>query len=204
MFSQRSFVYRVVESMYGVNTPNVGSDTKILINFGQPPVPDAWRFDAGGCQGPGQLSLSNSAAGPICPGMGVNPIPTAQFSVNPDGTESLHLSVSYDEFAPGASTRYTIWQIQFDHVFSSPGPTPPDQSTCGGAELNAQLSFDFVDVLTASGQRIDLPGCDALAPRFYCSYLTWNGGIIYYDQPDDCLPVSAQATTWGKLKGMYR
>jgi hypothetical protein len=202
-YFQFPWQYRIVESMYGVSAPNIGTDSQIRLRFQQfTLIPDAWRFDAGGCQGPGQMSVSKSALG--CPAMGASPQLTSQFLIDVDDSILLHASVSYDEFTPSSTTRYSVVQFAFDHTFSSAGPTPPDQSTCGGADRSAQVSFDSADLILVSGQKVDLEPCD-IQVCCYCGYLTWNDGVIQPDGPGGCpVAVATLPATWGRLKGMYR
>jgi len=198
-------LYRVVESMSGLTDPNVGTDSQISFPFLFGGTPDAWRFDANGCQTGTQLSVSGSGA-PGCPAMGSNPQTSYQFSYDTYlGTVSLHLTSSYSEFTPSPATRYTLWQITFDHSYSSVGPSPPDNSTCGGAQLSGQLNFDFAQVTPASGPPINLPPCDVHMEGF-CGYLTWNGGMLtdHLGGPCSPVPVPVLPATWGRLKSLYR
>src|SRR5205814_6943992 len=103
----------------------------------------------------------------------------------PQGNGILHLTAAYDNFTPSAATHYTLWQVSFDHSRSSLGP-PPDQSTCGGAEIFEDFYFQFVYVLTSAGPVISLPGCDT-DPANPCAAAAWDGGTFenggYYCPP---------------------
>lgn len=197
-------VYPLVYSMFGVSAANVGTDSQIRIrhfNFpgaGGYSTPDAWRFDDSGCQGGSQLSLNNNPLSKACPAMkGTNPLTITQYALDVDGSAFLRLAITYDNFTPSASTRYTVWNILFDHSFSTVGPSDPG-NTCGGAELCENFSFDFAGVLAVTGQLINLPACDrdVYYGAFDGTVALWNGGCVIFDP--------AEPTTWGKVKAHYR
>jgi len=192
-------VYTLSYSMFGVSASNVGHDSQLRIRHlsGPPPssaVPDSWRFDDSGCQTASQLAL-NETGSKTCPAMkGANSLAITQYAIDVDGSAFLRLAVTYDTFSPVAATRYVAWNVLFDHTFSSVGPTPPDNSTCGGAELCENFSLDFAQILASTGTAIPLPGCDT-DPSLPGVLATWNGGCAQ--------PVATTPATWGKLKGMY-
>ena len=150
--------------------------------------------------------MSTNAWNVSCPAMtGTNPSSSSQFTYDAGTrTEVLRLQTSYDSFTPAAGTRYTIFQMHFDHSRSAIGPTTPDHSVCGGIEYCEELLFDFAKVLTPDGQSISLPGCDPYTQ--YCGNASWNEGC----SPDDVGPllcgdfVRAQSSTWGRVKSLYR
>jgi hypothetical protein len=192
--------YVLVESALGVGEQNVGTDSNIHIGAFSGPVPDAWRFDDTGCQTGSQLGLATKALSKACPVMlGPSSLAITNYFVPSGGGEAdLRLSVTYDTFTPSAATRYTLWLVTFDHTFSSVGPTPPDLSSCGGAELCENLNLSFCMYLNLQNQLINLGSCDTDASyppgAFVSGFATWNGG---------CHPVATQAKTWGALKGLY-
>ena len=197
-------VYQLVYTMSGVSAANVGTDSQVRIrhfNFpccGGSFTPDAWRFDDHGCQPASQLALNNNAFSKSCPAMkGTNPLSITQYAIDVDGSAFLRLAITYDNFSPSASTRYTIWNILFDHSFSTVGPSDPN-NTCGGVEQCEDFSFDFAGVLAVTGQVLYLPDCDSDvylgAPPGVVAL--WNGGCIFFDK--------TQPSTWGRVKGLYR
>lgn len=194
--------YLLVYSIFGSPDANVGTDSQIRIRHLNEPggtqaaTPDAWRFDDAGCQTGSQLVLNNNALSKACPAYkGLNSLVITQYAPDVDGSCFLRLAITYDNFTPSAATRYTVWQITFDHTFSVAGPSTPGL-TCGGAELCENLSFDFAGVLGLTGIQYNIPNCDpnpAGTPSE--TEATWNGGCQQ--------GVAAVPTTWGKLKGMY-
>jgi len=199
--------YVLVWSIAGTGEANLGTDGNIHIgDFGSSAVPDSWRFDDAGCQTGTQLAFSTNAFSKACPAFkGTNELPLTQVSRNPSGQLELRLSDTYDVFTPSSATRYTAWIITFDHSFSSVGPTPPDQSTCGGAELCEGLNLTYAEYLTTDNRLVLMPSCDmdwAFPPAFWpasqpgsaSGFALWNS--CYYDR--------SQTSTWGRMKGLYR
>ena len=192
-------VYTLVESALGIADQNVGTDSNIHIGGSGAGVPDAWRFDDAGCQTGGQLSLNPGALSKVCPVLkGLNSLTITNFALDAAKEADLRLSITYDVFTPNPATRYTLWLVGFNHGFSSVGPTPPDQSSCGGAEQCENLVLTTALYLNTANQLKPLGNCgdtDSHFPGgFPSGFATWNGG---------CLPVAAQPSTWGRVKGMY-
>lgn len=203
-------VYTLVESVFGVSAANLGTDTWIRIFRLYEPggmiglLPDAWRFDDAGCQPGGQLAISSNPFNKSCPAMkGANPSSAATYVINSDNTAYLRLMSSYDSFTPLPTTRYTVLQVIFDHTYSSPGPTPPDHSTCGGVDGCVNFLVERSDLIIASDQRLPLAPCDQ--NPFKCWSVSWNGGCESPDQAG-CTdpPVPSQLGTWGRVKSLYR
>jgi hypothetical protein len=193
-------VYNLVESATGISDQNVGTDSNIHIGAFSGPVPDCWRFDDAGCQTGSQLGLATKAFSKACPVMlGPSSLTITQYSINAITQEAdLRLSVTYDTFTPTAATLYTLWIVNFDHSFSSVGPTPPGNATCGGAELCENLNLTFAQYLNTANILKNLGPCDTdpayPAGTFPSGFATWNGG---------CHPVATQPSTWGRVKGLY-
>lgn len=191
-------IQNLVVSANNVGDPNVGTDLNIHI---RPAVPDAWRFDDGGCQCPTPalcgLTVNSTSFSKSCPVMkGNNSLTIVNYSVGSTvpGEADLRLAITYD--AIGAQVgRLTLWQLLFDHSFSSVGPSPADGSTCGGAEQCETFLVSSAILLATTGQPENFAGCDVPLPGTSPA-ATWNGG-------SNC-PVGTQSTTWGKMKGLYR
>ena len=205
--------YVLVWSITGTSDPNTGTDGIVHIGgFGlSMPAPDCWRFDDAGCQTASQLHLSTDGFSKSCAAFkGTNNVTLTSFTLDPYGQADLRLSDSYDLFTPVATSRYAAWVVTFDHSFSSTGPTPPDQSTCGGAEICENLSLTYANYLTQDSQLVLVPSCDtdpsfpapfwsAVKPGAAVSnsgFVLWNGGCIVFD--------ATHPPTWGRVKGLYR
>jgi hypothetical protein len=112
----------------------------------------------------------------------------------------VRLSVAYDTFTPVVTQTYTLWNVTFDHSFSSVGPTPPGNATCGGAEVPVCISIpspgDVTQesfILTAANTHEDFTFQNPTD-----QFLTWNSAA-------GCPgTVPTQPSTWGHLKGLYR
>jgi hypothetical protein len=193
--------FLLVYSISGSGDGNVGTDSQVRIrhlsNGANVAVPDAWRFDDAGCQA-GQVTFSNTGFSGCPMYRGNNPLSITQYAHESDGSASIRLAITYDNFTPSADTRYTAWRINFQHTYSNAGPSPSDHSTCGGADECANFSLDFAEVLALTGQTIPLSACDSDASSGapMGTIATWNSGCATSGPPE--------ASTWGKVKGTYR
>jgi len=200
-YSPSQLTYQMVYSIFGSPDGNVGTDSQVRIRHLNPDgsqglSPDSWRFDDAGCQTGTQLTLSNNPFSKLCPAFkGTNPLTITQYAPDVDGSDFLRLAITYDNFQPVATTRYTVWLITFDHTFSNIGPSNPGL-TCGGVEECENFSFDFAGVLGLDGIQHNIPNCDLTPAGLPAgTEASWNGGCAG--------PVATLPATWGKLKGMY-
>jgi len=179
-------VYTLVLSVEGSATTNVGHDSELRI---RPAVPDAWRFDDAGCQTGSGLNLSNPSLGDSCPAMlGANPLAITSYAIDLDGSAMLRLAIVYDDLTTLANQRYVLWKIAFDHTHSIAG-TDADPSTCDGA--SSALDFTVIpQILLTNGIAL----AAAMEPNDVA--ITWNGG--------SGVKTRVQATTWGRMKALYR
>src|SRR5215470_14948942 len=165
--------YNLVWSITANPDQNAGTDGIIHIAHDFGPVPDSWRFDDAGCQTASQLGLAHAALSKACPVFqGANSLQITQYQPTPTGAD-LRLSNTYDLFTPSAASRYTVWIVTFNHAISSTGPTPPDNSTCGGVELCENLNLTYAQYLKPDNTLPFMPSCDA-DPAFPAG--TWPGG----------------------------
>jgi hypothetical protein len=158
--------YKLILSATGISQTLVGHGCEVCLG---PNVQDAWRFEDTGCQG-GMLSLSSSAFSKACPALrGNSPLAITAFSYDVErGTASIRMAVVFDSLVTNPSTRYTLWQVTFDHSHSVSG-ADGDSSTCDNAAEGL--------VFNASAE---LLGNDGLP--YYLTMdstdaaVTWNGG----------------------------
>jgi hypothetical protein len=174
---------------------NVGSDFSIdfrPVVLG--PLADAWRFDDAGCQTGSQLSLSASGVSKTCLTMqGGAPLPITSYSVDV-GTPnyaSMRLANTYNEVSPLAGTRYTFWQVSFDHLYSVAGATTPGVD-CGNAAAQMCIGWTSAILATVRGDAAKLQNKIGDV-----KYVTWN-------TPGTCDGVPTVPATWGKVKSLYR
>lgn len=179
-------IYKLVLSATGLSQLQLGHDTNILIG---PAVPDAWRFDDPGCQTGSQLSLTTAAFAKTCPTFtGGAPLPITQYGYDPVSKFcALRLAIAYNDWTPVPATRYTLWQMSFDHTYSVVGPTTPGVD-CGGVEQGLAFDPEFVQIAQSSGTINFLQPCSGNAR------CTWQGGPVVPTVP----------SSWGKVKGLYR
>lgn len=209
-------LYPLVYSVYGVSSPIVGTDSQIRVRgwtkFCVPGLPDAWRFGGGQCEGANRIALSRSSAQLGCPTLDETGKDTVITFIGIDVDNSLFIRLAEEHVShpvtPDPLKRYTVWVVTFDFTHASAGPSPVDLSSCGGADLPGELSFDFAEMLGADGIGRNLQNCDFTSGG---AEANWNGGFQPCDffhpvsaQTSPCGPVPTQLTTWGRVKATYR
>jgi hypothetical protein len=154
-------------------------------------VPDAWRFDAAGCQTPIYYRYLPRALGPSCPVMvGGDNLMLSEYTYDA-ATRSCRFRVAeaYNiPFSPASGQRYTLWQIWFDMQHAAAGAGIPGE-ICGGAEKPIRIRLVSAEMLLVNGYTVAFhptPGDR--------SYLRWRG------EP----PVATAPVTWGRVKDLYR
>jgi hypothetical protein len=174
-------------------------------------TPDAWRFDAAGCQwGFATVGVTNPQAS--CPPLS-GPTRTVTLDldhapadgVTPAGAMRLRVRVDYagSPQGPDAYARRHVFAIAFDHTFSSAGASTP--ATCGGLEQAMCFSLR--------------PGGGCGAPLLeHARYTDTTGSSVPFTagqasaafalDPAAAAPcfaaVPVRDATWGAIKGQYR
>ena len=185
-------VANLVASVVGTASPHKGLRARVLVKSG---LPDAWRFDAAGCN-VGQLSLNTAGLSKVCPAFqGTNPLPIFNFGHEVDGagTATFDMLNAYDEVAvPDPGVRTTVFQALFNHAFSDVGPQDPALA-CGNAEQPVCFALVYTEFLNPdlTAQPFDVEN----------DYVTWQDPANSTQCPG---PVQNEATTWGRVKGLYR
>lgn len=186
-------VARMVLSVLGTADPHRGFRFQVRIGGAGPSVPDAWRFDAAGCN-VGQVTLNTGALNKACPAFqGVNPLPIFNYGFGEDipGTSRFDVLNAYDSMlTPDPATRYTVLQGVFDHAFSDTGPQDP-LIACGNADEPVCFWLQYTEFLNPdlTSEEFDIGN----------NILTWNGQTTPI-----CPTVQNENTTWGRVKGLYR
>jgi len=187
-----------------------------LVGSADNTVPDAWQFEATGCQGSSFVQIDHLPAPTLaktCPafsGTGQT-LPIKDFSIVPPTTPfptTLRRGVVVSAYQPivtaVAAQRYFLAGFTFDHSFSVDGPTTPGVD-CGGLatpmciRLNPSGPGSGV-VGTVSGPSAYVRASDGASVAFDMdgtNYLTTHGG-------SGCGATPATPTTWGAVKGQYR
>jgi len=189
-------------SVRGHSEPHVAYEIWIAVHDGSSALPDAWQFDAEGCQGTDRISINH--LGPAwaiktCPnfqGYGASlQIKTFQRAPEhlglPPSVGVIVLANTYPTGSPTATNPnvpYFLVGVVFDLSSAVSGPGFPGE-TCGG--LDTPLCFTVIpartNVLLADGR---------LEP-----FRVGQGTVTTYG---GCHPVPADAVTWGAIKGQYR
>ena len=198
-------IYNMVVGVKNVTAADQNVGTDFQIYYG-PNVPDSWRFDDAGCQTGSQVALTNSTT-KACPSMkGANSLAITNLAMEPTGAPgglsrmNVRLSITYDAFTPAPATTYTVWNVAFNHAFSNTGPTPPDNSTCGGAEQ--PLCFTMTNTTDpAQGPSFLLTTTNI---NEYFTFATPSEQFLLWNSATGC-PGSVPTTpsTWGGIKALY-
>jgi hypothetical protein len=166
-------------------------------------LPDAWRFDAAGCNGGFYTFTSQppTLLAKACPGF--VPLATQQFTIPlfqlapaPLGYATTlgngFLAVSY----PNGSTnttptqRYHLCQFLLDFTFAVNGPTNPGVD-CGGFETPM-----CINTVRQRSSWLDTNNVETL-------FDIGNASLTVHSVAG-CPAIPARAATWGEIKGQYR
>ncbi len=185
----------VYTSVRGHEAPHLGYRLAWILRTPDPGFPDAWRFDADGCQGTDLLTIN--PRGPVtftrCFDFAGASAWTASTRVEFDasaGTLRIELDHDYSPLVvPSVDQTYFLARVLFDHTWSS---VESGATMCSG---------------------IDRPVCIALAQAGWIDEAgelqAWPiGSGIVSASPDggpvECAAVPATRGTWGTIKAQYR
>jgi len=176
--------------------------------------PDAWRFDAAGCQS-GSFAVTRPRSLGACPGLfpvGVSYTAASfgtvdyYFGPGPPGqlrTMFLHIatSVPMQHFDPG--TRYVLAQLHFD-MTNAVATYDPSGKLCGCGSSKEEIYLlsghftPFADVSNVLSSENNAYWNE----YFYCTI--GSPSVAASASAPVCLPVPAQAATWGQIRASYR
>jgi hypothetical protein len=198
----------LVASVIGNDETHVSYWFQFVLEGPSGAMPDAWRFDAGGCQTVlGALVTMNhlptGAMSKTCPpfqgtGSSIQIKHYGPVGPSPIFWPATAISVVLANTYPAgnttlASQRYHLATIVFDHTSSISGPTTPGVN-CGG--LDQPLLLHFTE---PTGQ----------VREILSSYVRMSGEEFPFDgwnmppmTVNGSLP--ARVSTWGHIKGAYR
>ena len=185
-------------------------------------TPDAWRFDADGCNA-GRLetflAFASKACSPAAPAMGgswnghfVHYTAGSDFYA-PTGSMRFVMFRNYAAVTPDPASRYLLVGIRFDHSASIAGPGTPGVS-CGGLETPLCVALWPYQRPTVLG-----PGCqdDVPEPDFDSAYIrsSDNTAVAFAHGQGwasfnvagtfGCFQATpARDATWGAIKAQYR
>ena len=163
-------------------------------------LPDAWRFDAGGCQDHKNISYAYAVpSSKTCPPFN-DALPKSiqasfeSVAFDPSNLGALiRFRVEYPSRAPDDPTlRRHLGKITFDHQFSIEGPTTNPLEYCGDFERGLCLSLlpEHCHYTKDDGPGTVIP-------------FTVGSGVVTV-RNFACAVVPAAPATWGQIKGAYR
>jgi hypothetical protein len=191
-------------SVVGQSVPHQAYQVWLLIGDANQTLPDAWRFDSGGCN----AGFFNYAAQPpvalakSCPGFvpqATQAFPVGIFQLAPPGlgyattTGNGFIANAYPAGvpSPNPATRYHLCGFTHDMTFASVGPTPVDLSTCGNVETPV-----CINLIRNRVSWLDMAGAEFV--------FAIGNGTLTVNSIAGCPAVPAKAKTWGEIKGQYR
>lgn len=163
-------------------------------------IPDAWRFDTGGCQPFGALHfdwLAPAEVAATCPSFRPSSVPAYLLNryYYDATTGRAHLGVAsvYPDGVASADPgqRYFLARIVFDQGHGIVGPSV--SGFCGG--LETPMCFKVTELIWLNSAGDDL---------------TWQTDTPCLTVNDPAgtsgcnLPTASRATTWGAIRGQYR
>lgn len=174
-----------------------------LVGDANKTLPDAWRFDAAGCNG-GFYTFSAqppTALSKTCPGF--VPIATQQFTIPlfqlspaglgyPTTLGNGFLAVSYPSGSTNANPaqRYHLAQFLLDFTFAVNGPTNPGVD-CGGFETPM-----CINTVRQRASWLDSNDVETL--------FNIGNAFLTVHSVSGCPAIPARPATWGEIKGQYR
>jgi hypothetical protein len=216
-------------SATGLDVPHSGFHVRMWFSTdlpcrGSTSTPDAWRFDAEGCQGLSGAQVLLAVASKTCPPaappvrvlsttlehitdpVGNGPAP------EPVGGMRVDVLASYAAQTPDPSQRYLLYAVRFDHTFSVNGPGTPGVS-CGGYESPLCFALYKGVNFTVQGQCGGLLGLDTQSTFFRTSDSQEVPFLLGHSYATFGLPagtgmscfeiVPAEPVTWGAIKSQY-
>jgi hypothetical protein len=149
----------VYVTVSGMSTPiraqqvHLAMNTDPFCSLTRDTIPDAWRFDEGGCQA-GRVCFTGKGLSELHPG----PLEPGYRKIS-DVTASDVTSIRFvlaeiypDVMYPDPAKSYTLFHLRFDHTQSVAGR---DAGTdCGGAEREVYLTLHRASYLDEAGNEI--------------------------------------------------
>jgi hypothetical protein len=192
-------------SEIGHSEPHYGYDVRVQLSTwcgtdGATPLPDAWRFEDGGCQGPDFLLIEHLTpdGSYFCYSFqgAVASQQIKQFTYDPlSGKAEIALVNAYPAGAISTdpTKRYYLARVLFDQTFGAAGPSVPGVA-CGGLEQPVCLLLRKASWLDGSSTERAFAVANACIGA---NDLTGSG--------TGCnLPTAARPATWGAIRSQYR
>jgi hypothetical protein len=192
-------VYSLFITEVGQDQAARAYDVRLVYGNATQEVPDAWRFDAEGCETGAAIQLD--FASKVCPSFAQETDSSATIRVvgfvppsDPYATTLMRILFAH-AYAPGnpvePATRHLLERIQFDMNDAVVGAGTA--TTCGGFEQAICFALTYATFLDLD--RNEVPFNRARTPL-----------TVSFDGPIATCPgvVPVRAETWGSIKSQYR
>jgi len=221
---QQATTANLVAFVTGQDDPTLSYQVWILYgNAATRTVPDAWRFDGGGCEGSLAVTLNHLAPATLsatCPSfqdagtahpasiqikdLGLSP-PNQPFATT---LERIVVANAYWDKVGGmyvgntpvAGRKYFLMDAEFNFASATEGPTDGAAGTCGGLETPVCFNVVTASYLINDGSGNELPFRvygDATGD-WATAHSASQGSAPF------CQATPAQPRTWGSIKSQYR
>lgn len=197
-------------SVLGIDQPHYAYE--IWIAYGNPAqsVPDAWRFDAAGCQGSSRITMDPVAPALIaetCPTFQPGSLPPVRQVAfvppgDPSGFPPENLAIKFQIAYPTSvgvpsdpAIRYFLGRFQFDHSLSVPGTAAP--GSCGGFDQSMCFKLMRAGFIAPNEGGIEhfwrVPGAPGMFP------------ILTFNSSEACaVATPVIPSTWGRVRQQFR
>jgi hypothetical protein len=203
----------VVATATGFEQPVRGIQVVVRVRSQYDGVPDAWRFEPGGCAA-GGFSTPEIAVDPGVPfltGPNVQRVSQAKYEF---GVERFVFAIIHDPVAVPFAARYTIAQFQFDLSKAFDGFGLKADS-CGCLEQPQAAHLLSASWLAADGNEYAFtvveeclgwedPNNSVSCPFFGCDLCDPDPPPPPHNPCTDQQPTAAAPRTWGSVKALYR
>jgi hypothetical protein len=202
----------LVVMVSGQTDPTTAYQCQILYGNASKTVPDAWRFDAAGCQGSAFVVVnakSPAALSKTCPSFQDAGAPNQALAITdvsfyPSGhsyaSTLMRISCANSYPAgnvPVGATKYFLCDAEFNESFGVVGASDPG-NTCGG--LEGVMCFNL-----ASASFLPNDGVGTEADFVFHGGATGDWATASTAGPaGGCQGTPAQTRTWGSIKSQYR
>jgi hypothetical protein len=186
--------YSIFITVIGHDQATRAYDVRVYYGNATQEVPDAWRFDADGCET--SAGIQQDATSKECPAFGESAdsnfvIKFVRFSQPYKTLMEVIFAHSYAPGnAPNPATRYLLERIRFDLNAAVPGEG--SATTCGGFEQPMCFALNFATFLDVNRNEIPF------------NYSRPSLTVAFNGLAANCPGSSpARASTWGSIKGQY-
>lgn len=181
-------------------------------------VPDAWRFDASGCEGSSFITINHLAPAVLsktCPSFqdaGTTPQqslqikdcsfspPTLQYATTLLRVVCANAYPNGGGNIPSAAAKYFLMDAEFNLSFATEGATNPVNGTCGGLENPMCFNLGVASYIINDGSGNEIPFVFHGGPTgdWATAHSSTQGSAPL------CQATPAVTKTWGQIKDQYR